>query len=94
LANGIRRALVIQARSGAVEADLAHTLRRWQEAGIAVTQKTLDSDEGAKPIDVPKPSSFRSAVHRVLELAGLRRNVLGGFGGFPPQPGSGFGAGG
>ena len=95
LSSGIRRALLIHAWRGAPEADLAHTLRRWQEAGIPILEKALDDDGAAKPIDVSKPSSFKSAVYRMLEMVGLQRNVLGGFGGFPPEPGGGwFGAGG
>ena len=79
------RVLVIQATGDAVEPDLAHTLLRWQEAGIVITRKSLSSPEGAQRIDVKKPSWFRSALHRLFEMAGLRRNALGGFGGFPPQ---------
>lgn len=89
LASGIRRALVVQEMPGGVDADLAHTLRRWQDAGITLTLRALQAASGAEPLSIPKPSAFRSAIYRLLERAGLHRNVLGGFGGFPPEPGSG-----
>jgi hypothetical protein len=88
LSRGIRSALVIQTRSGEVEADLAHTLRRFQEAGIVIRQKALDSST-VETIDVAKPSWFRSAWHYTMERAGLRRNVLGGFGGWLSEGGAG-----
>jgi hypothetical protein len=94
LSSGIRRALLIQTRRGALRPDLAHTLRRWQEAGIPIAEKALRDDDASRPIDVSKPSSFKSALYRMLEMVGLQRNVLGGFGGFPPGPGGWFGAGG
>jgi hypothetical protein len=93
LSRGIRRALVIQQRAGDVEPDLAHTLRRWQEAGIVISRKALDSAAAAELIDVAEPSWFRSAWHHLMERAGLRRNVLGGFGGRIPQGGGGWASG-
>jgi hypothetical protein len=36
LASGIRRVVVVQPDEGQPQADLAHTLRRWQDAGIEV----------------------------------------------------------
>jgi hypothetical protein len=92
LSRGIQRVLVIQETSRNVQPDLAHTLRRFQEAGIVITRKALDS-AAAEPIEVAEPSAFRSAWHYLLERAGLRRNVLGGFGGWVPQGGGGWASG-
>jgi hypothetical protein len=69
--------------------DLAHTLRRWQEAGIAIELKRLDSPAPPAAIEVRKPSGFGRIWHRALDLLGLRRHALGGYGGFIPQPSSG-----
>lgn len=91
LARGIRQAVLLQeTRQGdQPRTDLAHVLRRWQEAGIAVYQQDPAVDEPPRPVDVRRPSSFRSLFYRALALAGLRRNSAGGFGGIIPQPSSG-----
>ena len=87
-AQGIERALLIQA-TDEPEADLSHTLRRWQEARIAITRRNLASPGDARPVEIAMPSWFKSALYRLLELAGLHRNALGGFGGFPRDGSSG-----
>lgn len=93
LARGIRQVVLLQAgRPGhgdQPQTDLAHVLRRWQEAGIAIYQQDPAVDEPPRPLDVRRPSSFRSLFYRALTLAGLRRNSAGGFGGIIPQPSSG-----
>jgi hypothetical protein len=68
---------------------LAHTLRRWQEAGIAIEMKAEDHVGPPQPCVVDQPSHFRSLWHRLLAVAGLRRNPLGGFGGWLPEPSAG-----
>jgi hypothetical protein len=68
--------------------DLAHVLRRWQDAGIEIFATNLD-DQRTEPIQVAKPSFFRSIFYRAFAMMGLRRNSTGGFGGIIPQPSSG-----
>jgi hypothetical protein len=85
---GIRRVILVDTRP-APRDDLAHTLRRWQEAGLEILRKEWDSPSPPAPLDVPRPSRFRSTWHRVLALVGLRRNSAGGFGAVVPVPGSG-----
>lgn len=89
LAHGIRRAILVQMTGDEPQPDLAHTLRRWQEAGIAIELKRLDSPAPPAAIEVRKPSGFGRIWHRALDLLGLRRHALGGYGGFIPQPSSG-----
>ncbi|HEY9421285.1 MAG TPA: hypothetical protein VIW92_07725, partial [Thermoanaerobaculia bacterium] len=90
---GIRQIVLLQPQrpghGDQPQDDLAHALRRWQEAGIAIYLQDPDRDEPPRPLDVRRPSSFRSLFYRALALAGLRRNSAGGFGGIIPQPSSG-----
>jgi hypothetical protein len=65
--------------------DLAHVLRRWQEAGILVESKSAHSPVSPVPIHVNRPNRFRAAWYRALASLGLRRNDAGGFGGYPPD---------
>ena len=88
-AHAIRRALLIQSIGHHPQPDLAHTLRRWQDGGIVIESKALDSSEPPVPIEVRKPSGFGFLWHRALSMLGLRRNRLGGFGGFVPEPSAG-----
>jgi hypothetical protein len=78
---GFTRAVLVQAEDASPQPDLAHTLRRWQEAGIAIEVKALTLDGPPVPTQVQTPSWARLALYRLLALAGLRRAPLGGFGG-------------
>jgi hypothetical protein len=87
LANRIRDAIVIQDQDGHPQQDLAHTLRRWQEAGMRV----FTSVSGTSPrlVVISKPPRFRHVWYGLLARLGLRQNPLGGFGGFLPIPSAG-----
>jgi hypothetical protein len=98
LASGIRRVIVVQLDQGQPQADLAHTLRRWQDAGmevmaLATGAALADLPEGTaaspRPIVVNKPRWYRHLWHAMLARLGLRPNPLGGFGGFLPVPSAG-----
>jgi hypothetical protein len=72
--------------------DLAHTLLRWQAAGITILSCTLNENlEGSSPrtINVARPSRFGAIWHNALSVIGLRRNPMGGFGGKLPVPSAG-----
>jgi hypothetical protein len=88
-ARGIRQAVLIQASTDHPQPDLAHTLRRWQDAGISIVSKRLDSPGAPVPIVVEKPSTFGRLWQRALAVMGLRRYGLGGFGGVIPIPSAG-----
>ena len=90
LAAGIRHVILLQERRHGEQPrpDLAHVLRRWQEAGLAIHLQDPDLDEPPFTLEVRRPSSFRSLFYRALTLVGLRRNSAGGFGGIIPQPSS------
>lgn len=89
LSAGVRRAVLVQEGGTQPQPDLAHTLRRWQEAGLELRLDTLADTGPSLPLDVRKPSGFRNLWHAFLSRMGFRRNALGGFGGMVPEPSSG-----
>lgn len=88
LSRGIRRVVVLQAEMliGKPRLDLSHVLLRWKEAGIELYVQDPEGTQSPRPLEVDRPSSFRSLFYRALTLAGLRRNSAGGFGSIVPQP--------
>jgi hypothetical protein len=89
MANGIKRAVLVQETFAPPETDLAHTLRRWQQAGMEILIASMTESSAPYPIDVPRPPWFRHLWYGLLARCGLRRNSLGGYGGFIPVPSSG-----
>jgi hypothetical protein len=98
LSSGVRRVIVVQGDAGQPQADLAHTLRRWQDAGLevlvlATAASTTEGGAGVgelpRPITVSKPRWYRHLWHGILARFGLRPHPLGGFGGFLPVPSAG-----
>jgi hypothetical protein len=87
--HGISRVILVQRQKGQPQPDLAHTLRRWQEAGITVQLKQLDTTEPPENLIVTKPSWFGAIWYRAMESLGVKRNVLGGYGGYIAQPSGG-----
>jgi hypothetical protein len=89
LSQGIRRVMLIQTDRPDPQEDLAHTLLRWQQAGIAI-ESVMPNDPVAQlvPITVRKPFLYRQLWQRLLATMGLRRSPLGGFGGVLPIPSS------
>ncbi len=89
-AGGVRRVILVQAAAGVPQPDLAHTLRRWQAAGLPVLRyATAEPGRSPAVIDVPRPGRFRSMWHGLVATIGLRRHPLGGFGGTLPVPSAG-----
>jgi hypothetical protein len=101
LARGVLRVLLVMGGSEPLvaafkgeqpAADLAHTLLRWQSAGIAIHACTMDSTFQASKVQlmtVARPSWFGAVWHNALSILGLRRNPIGGFGGTLPLPSGG-----
>jgi hypothetical protein len=88
LAQGIRRVVVVQPAFGHPETDLSHTLRRWQQADIEMLVASMIDQTPPHPIDIPAPPRFLHLLYGLLARMGLRRNPLGGYGGFIPEPSS------
>lgn len=82
---------VILASDRVVREDLAHILRRYQEAGLTILQS--ESEGRLTEINVPKPRRFRSLFYRISVLSGLKRNSAGGFGSMVPPTHTGSGSG-
>jgi hypothetical protein len=89
--HGIRRVLLVQDVSGQPRSDLAHVLRRWQEAGIVID--SLVPGAGVRPVtlDVARPKMFRWMLYALAATMGLRRSSAGGFGSVVPMPSSSHG---
>ena len=80
--HGIQRVLLLQVRAGQPQEDLAHVMLRWQEGGLEIFAAG-QTDAIPTAIRVEKPSQFRASWYRGLEILGLRRSSVGGFGGWP-----------
>lgn len=91
LSRGVTSALLVQARDLEPQPDLAHTLLRWQQAGIEIRAVMVAGDAASAPvaITVSRPRWYRMAWQRLLATAGLRRSPLGGFGGLLPLASAG-----
>lgn len=72
--NGIYKVIV---RSEAIQNDLSHILRRYQDEGIRVY---LCNGEELKEISVAVPSKYKSLSYRYKVVKKLTRNKTSGFG--------------
>jgi hypothetical protein len=86
--HGIAAILLWQTERVQPASDLAHVLRRWQESGLNIYLESGTVESVPEPLTVDRPSHYRSIFHRLLVLAGLRRNSAGGFGSKVPEPSS------
>jgi hypothetical protein len=85
---GVQGILLVQREGRAPRTDLAHILRRWEEAGLTLHSHDLNVPGEPQPLSVERPSYFRAVWYRALAMLGLRRNLRGGFGETVPRPGS------
>jgi hypothetical protein len=86
----VRRVLLVQSDELVPQPDLAHTLRRYEQAGIELASIALSNPaRPPTPMRVPRPPFFGFAFQRFLAVMGLHRNPLGGFGGTLPEPSNG-----
>ncbi len=89
LSHGIQKVILVQATGTTPQSDLAHTLRRWQEAGIPIWAKALSDSAAPQPIQVSRPPKFRLLFYNFLATLGLYRSPFGGFGGMLPSQSAG-----
>lgn len=87
LSHGVEEVVVIQASRG-IAADLAHVLRRWQDAGVRFRGAAWHAAE-SRPFTVPRPPRFRSIWYRLLATFGFKVGAAGAFGAVIPEPSSG-----
>jgi len=76
----IQRALLIQKDRIDPQADLAHTLRRWQEGGIKLERINLNSMTAPEAFEAVRPAWYGMMFQRILSSFGLRRAWGGGYG--------------
>ena len=88
-AQGIHRVILVQRIALLPQPDLAHALRRWQEAGMSIERKRLASADLVERFEVARPSWFGAMFQRALAMAGLRRGATGGFGAWVPEASGG-----
>lgn len=87
--HGIQRAILVQGNREVPHSDVAHTLRRWQDAGIVLERKRLDFPGPPEIFEVAKPSWYGAMFQRALASVGLRRAWTGGFGAWMPDSSAG-----
>jgi hypothetical protein len=88
-AKGIRQIILVQKATLEPQADLAHSLRRWQDAGLSLRRARVDPAELPQPFEIPRPFWYRAMFQRVLAGLGLRRAWGGGFGAWVPDSSAG-----
>lgn len=88
-AQGIDGIVLVQKDRLEPHTDLAHSLRRWQDAGLWIGRKQLDSPSPSEPFIVRRPSWYGVMFQRALLSMGLRRSGTGGFGGWVPESAAG-----
>lgn len=76
----VKRCFVL-AEPNRVADDLAHVLRRWQEAGLEILDPSLPTPTR---LDIRTPPWFRQVFYRSLALSGMKPNSFGGFGAMIP----------
>lgn len=89
IGRGVTQALLVQRGQRESEDDLAHVLRRWQDAKIEIHAIDLADARPAAKITVARPRSYRAISYRADAALGLRRAGRGGFGGVVPEPSHG-----
>ena len=96
MSRGIGSALLVQRGRTDPQEDLAHVLRRWQEAGVSIASVDIATDARPRPLRVERPRGFGSLFRIAMVVLGLRRGSAGGFGSLipvPPPPSKGGGGG-
>ncbi len=89
LSRGIRRIVLIQPRHTEPQADLSHSLIRWQQAGLPILAAAIDEAIPPRPITIKRMGAYRLLWHNLLAGLGLQPKPLGGFSGSLPPPSTG-----
>src|SRR6185503_21339769 len=81
--------VVVALREHAIADDLRHVLYAWQQGGIEILVKPMNSELPAEPMIVESPSWLRRILRRPAGAGGLRQNTQGSFGARIPEPSHG-----
>ena len=87
--HGIRGVLLVQRERLEPQTDLAHMLRRWQDAGLPLQRLRIEQPTEPERFEVKRPSWYRAMFQRALMAFGLRQALGGGFGAWIPDSSSG-----
>jgi len=85
----IQRVLLVQKQVFEPQPDLAHTLRRWQDGGLALERLRLEPLSPREAFEVSRPAWYGAMFQRVLSAIGLRRSNGDGFGAWVPDSSAG-----
>ncbi len=88
-AQGIERVCLVQRDRLQPHQDLAHSLRRWQEAGFVIERKLLNLPGPPERFEIPRPTWYGAMFQRALAAVGFRRASGMGFGAWMPDAASG-----
>ena len=86
---GMSSAMLVQHGSRPPQRDLAHVLRRWQDAGMAILLKNVEVSGAPAACEIARPSWFGAMFQRALASVGLGRGDAGGFGAWVPDTSAG-----
>ena len=76
ITHGIKVALLVQRERIEPQTDLAHVLRRWQDAGLPLQRMPIEQPTERERFEVKRPSWYRAMFQRALAALGLRRSVM------------------
>jgi len=89
MTHGIKSVLLVQRERLEPQADLAHVLRRWQDAGLPLQRMRIEQPTQRERFEVKRPSWYGTMFQRALAAFGLRRAPGGGFGAWIPESSAG-----
>jgi len=87
--HGIQRVMLVQRHRIEPQPDLAHSLRRWQDAGFVLVRVRMGFSELPERFEAARPSWYGAMFQGVLSSIGLRRSRTGGFGAWVPESSAG-----
>jgi len=73
ITHGIMGVLLVQREQVEPQIDLAHVLRRWQDAGLPLQRMRIEQPTERERFEVKRPSWYRAMFQRVLVAFRLRR---------------------
>ena len=89
ITHGIKGVLLVQRERVEPQIDLAHVLRRWQDAGLPLQRMRIEQPTERERFEAKRPSWYGAMFQRVLVAFGLRRAPGGGFGAWVPESSAG-----
>lgn len=89
VAQGIQQVILVRQHRQGLERDLTYVLQTWQQAGIALQLMALSERMQLQPLTLPRIGWLTGLWIRLRAWFGLRRNQVGGFGGFIPESSGG-----